>query len=93
MLTPKEFSSQKFDKVLMWGYDMAQVDSFFERAEADYAALYQENSSLNAQVKELSEKTAEPSEDFESEVKIFPAEKTSENPSSDASEDNSPVEV
>jgi len=48
MLTPQEIAEVKFDKVMVWGYDMNGVDSFLESVEADYAQLYKENITLRA---------------------------------------------
>jgi|GEM_PF-2118145 len=59
MLTPEKLSAQKFDKVLIWGYDMNAVDSFLEQVEADYTALYHENDALTEKLKYLTGKVDE----------------------------------
>jgi len=53
MLTPQEITEKKFDKVMVWGYDMNGVDSFLEAVEADYAQLYKENITLKSKMKVL----------------------------------------
>ena len=53
MLTPQEIAEKKFDKVMVWGYDMNAVDSFLGNVEADYAQLYKENIALKSKMKVL----------------------------------------
>ena len=53
MLTPQEIADKKFDKVMVWGYDMNAVDSFLETVEADYTQLYKENITLKSKMKVL----------------------------------------
>lgn len=53
MLTPQEITDKKFDKVMVWGYDMNGVDSFLETVEADYTQLYKENITLKSKMKVL----------------------------------------
>ena len=53
MLTPQEIAEKKFDKVMVWGYDMNAVDSFLGTVEADYAQLYKENIALKSKMKVL----------------------------------------
>lgn len=59
MLTPQEIAEVKFDKVMVWGYDMNGVDSFLEAVEADYAQLYKENITLKNKMKVLVAKIEE----------------------------------
>jgi len=59
MLTPQEIAEVKFDKVMVWGYDMNGVDSFLESVEADYAQLYKENITLKSKMKVLVAKIEE----------------------------------
>ncbi|MBE6929238.1 MAG: DivIVA domain-containing protein [Ruminococcaceae bacterium] len=59
MLTPQEIAEVKFDKVMVWGYDMNGVDSFMETVEADYAQLYKENITLKNKMKVLVAKIEE----------------------------------
>ena len=53
MLTPNEINGKKFDKVMVWGYDMNAVDSFLESVSADYTQLYKENIALKNKMKVL----------------------------------------
>ncbi len=53
MLTPQEIAEKKFDKVMVWGYDMNAVDSFLGTGEADSAQLYKENIALKSKMKVL----------------------------------------
>ena len=53
MLTPQEIADKKFDKVMVWGYDMNAVDSFLEAVEGDYSQLYKENIALKSKMKVL----------------------------------------
>ena len=53
MLTPQEIAEKKFDKVMVWGYDMNAVDNFLGTVEADYAQLYKENIALKSKMKVL----------------------------------------
>jgi len=59
MLTPNEINGKKFDKVMVWGYDMNAVDSFLESVSADYTQLYKENIALKNKMKVLVSKIEE----------------------------------
>ncbi len=59
MYTPNEIAEKKFDKVMLWGYDMNAVDSFIESVSADYAQLYKENITLKSKMKVLVSKIEE----------------------------------
>lgn len=59
MLTPEEILNKKFDRVMVWGYDMNAVDSFLEAVEKDYTALYKENAALKGKLKVLISKIDE----------------------------------
>jgi len=59
MLTPNEIVEKKFDKVMVWGYDMNAVDSFLESVSADYTQLYKENIALKNKMKVLVSKIEE----------------------------------
>ena len=59
MLTPNEITERKFDKVMVWGYDMNAVDSFLEAVSADYAHIYKENIALKNKMKVLVSKIEE----------------------------------
>ncbi len=53
MFTPQEVQSQKFEKAVFGGYDMAAVDEFLEQLTVDYATLYKENAVLKNKLKVL----------------------------------------
>ncbi len=59
MYTPNEIAEKKFDKVMLWGYDMNAVDSFIESVSADYSQLYKENITLKSKMKVLVSKIEE----------------------------------
>jgi len=59
MLTPQEIIDKKFDKVMVWGYDMNAVDNFLETVEKDYSQLYNENIVLKNKMKVLVQKIEE----------------------------------
>jgi len=53
MLTPQEIQDKKFVKAVFGGYDMANVDSYLEVLQQDYASLYKENAVLKSKLKVL----------------------------------------
>lgn len=59
MLTPKEILEKKFDKVMVWGYDMNAVDSFLEAVSTDYGQIFKENITLKNKMKVLVSKIEE----------------------------------
>lgn len=59
MLTPKELTDKKFDKVVFGGYDMEAVDNFLTDVENDYSQLYKENATLKKSMKVLVSKVEE----------------------------------
>lgn len=59
MLTPQEIQDKKFEKALLGGYDMSQVDSFLDQVLADYSSLYKENATLKSKMRVLVDKIEE----------------------------------
>ena len=59
MLTPQEAESHVFPKSSFGGYNMLQVDTFFDSLIEDYRTLYQENASLKSKMKVLVDKVEE----------------------------------
>ncbi|MCL2247977.1 MAG: DivIVA domain-containing protein [Oscillospiraceae bacterium] len=59
MLTPQDITEKGFNKVLVNGYDMGEVDDFLEAVTEDYSALYKENAILKGKLKVLVEKVEE----------------------------------
>ena len=59
MLTPQEIAERGFNKVMLNGYDMGEVDDFLETISNDYNALYKENAILKGKLKVLVEKVEE----------------------------------
>jgi len=59
MLTPQDITEKGFNKVLVNGYDMGEVDDFLETVTDDYSALYKENAILKGKLKVLVEKVEE----------------------------------
>jgi len=59
MLTPQEINDKGFNKVMLNGYDMGEVDDFLESVAGDYNALYKENAILKGKLKVLVEKVEE----------------------------------
>jgi len=59
MLTPQDITEKGFNKVLVNGYDMGEVDDFLETVTEDYSALYKENAILKGKLKVLVEKVEE----------------------------------
>jgi len=59
MLTPQEINDRGFNKVMLNGYDMGEVDDFLETVSNDYNALYKENAILKGKLKVLVEKVEE----------------------------------
>ena len=59
MLTPKDISAIKFDKVIVGGYDMGAVDDFLDQVEKDYTALVNENNLLKSKMRQLVKKIEE----------------------------------
>lgn len=59
MLTPQEIQEKKFEKALLGGYDMSQVDNFLDQVLADYSSLYKENATLKSKMRVLVDKIEE----------------------------------
>ena len=59
MLTPQDITEKGFNKVMLNGYDMGEVDDFLETMTDDYSALYKENAILKGKLKVLVEKVEE----------------------------------
>ena len=59
MLTPQEIQDKKFEKALLGGYDMSQVDTFLDQVLADYSSLYKENATLKSKMRVLVDKIEE----------------------------------
>ena len=59
MLTPQEIQDKKFEKALLGGYDMSQVDGFLDQVLADYSSLYKENATLKSKMRVLVDKIEE----------------------------------
>ena len=59
MLTPQDITEKGFNKVVLNGYDMGEVDDFLETVTDDYSALYKENAILKGKLKVLVEKVEE----------------------------------
>lgn len=50
MLTPLDIENKKFQKQMMNGYNVDEVDDFLDEITADYEKLYKENSELHAEI-------------------------------------------
>ena len=50
MLTPLDIENKKFQKQMMNGYNVDEVDDFLDEITADYEKLYKENSELNSEI-------------------------------------------
>jgi cell division initiation protein len=59
MLTPQDITEKLFNKAVFGGYDMTEVDEFFETVSADYTSLFKENAILKGKLKVLVEKVEE----------------------------------
>ena len=53
MLTPLDIENKKFQKQMMNGYNVDEVDDFLDELTLDYGKLYKENAELKAQREEL----------------------------------------
>ena len=50
MLTPLDIENKKFQKQVMNGYNVDEVDDFLDEITADYEKLYKENTELHAEI-------------------------------------------
>lgn len=53
MITPLDIEKKKFNKQMMNGYNVEEVDEFLDEIQGDYEQNYKEVATLNAKVKEL----------------------------------------
>jgi len=58
MLTPLDIENKKFQKQMMNGYNVDEVDDFLDEITVDYEKLYKENTELRAEIEKYSEKLA-----------------------------------
>ena len=56
MITPQQIESIAFNKVMLGGYDMDDVDKLLEPLTQDYVTLYNENEQLKKKARALAEK-------------------------------------
>ena len=56
MITPLDIENKKFNKQMMNGYNVEEVDDFLDEITVDYEKAYKENSELKAKVEELNSK-------------------------------------
>ena len=59
MLTPQEIQEMKFEKALIGGYNMEQIDKFLDELLVDYTLLYKENAALKGKMRVLVDKIDE----------------------------------
>ena len=59
MLTPQDIQKVSFDRALIGGYNMQQVDELLQPLSEDYIALYQENIVLKSKLKVVVESLRE----------------------------------
>ena len=50
MLTPLDIENKKFQKQMMNGYNVDEVDDFLDEITVDYEKLYKENTELSAEI-------------------------------------------
>ena len=55
MLTPLDIENKKFQKQMMNGYNVDEVDDFLDEITADYEKLYKENTELHAEIERSKE--------------------------------------
>lgn len=55
MLTPQDVQKVSFDRALVGGYNMQQVDEFLQPLSEDYITLYQENVVLKSKLRVLAD--------------------------------------
>ncbi len=53
MLTPLDIENKKFQKQMMNGYNVDEVDDFLDEITVNYEKLYKDNSELNAEIERL----------------------------------------
>ena len=53
MITPLDIENKKFNKQMMNGYNVEEVDEFLDELTEDYGKNYKELSTMNAKVEEL----------------------------------------
>ena len=50
MLTPLDIENKKFQKQMMNGYNVDEVDDFLDEITVDYEKLYKDNTELRAEI-------------------------------------------
>ncbi len=50
MLTPLDIENKKFQKQMMNGYNVDEVDDFLDEITADYEKIYKDNTELRAEI-------------------------------------------
>lgn len=50
MLTPLDIENKKFQRKMMNGYNVDEVDDFLDEITVDYEKLYKENTELRAEI-------------------------------------------
>lgn len=53
MLVPLDIENKKFQKKMMNGYNVEEVDEFLDEVTADYGELFRENKELKSKIEEL----------------------------------------
>lgn len=53
MITPLDIENKKFNKQMMNGYNVEEVDEFLDQLTEDYGKNYRELTTINAKVEEL----------------------------------------
>ena len=53
MLTPLDIENKKFQKQMMNGYNVDEVDDFLDEITVDYEKLYKDNTELRAEIEKV----------------------------------------
>ena len=88
MITPLDIENKKFQKQMMNGYNVDEVDEFLDDITVDYEKLYKENTELREQV-EKSRKDVEQYKNIESTLQntLVMAQKTADDIKKSAQEE------
>ncbi len=88
MITPLDIENKKFQKQMMNGYNVDEVDDFLDEITVDYEKLYKENTELREQV-EKSRKDVEQYKNIESTLQntLVMAQKTADDIKKSAQEE------
>ena len=88
MITPLDIENKKFQKQMMNGYNVDEVDDFLDEITVDYEKLYKENTELREQV-EKSKKDVEQYKNIESTLQntLVMAQKTADDIKKSAQEE------